>query len=93
MLSATYGDESVALALARLPHPLVLAFDADDAGNAGGDRLAALLEARDRTPVRLDLGTGDLNDAMRRSDDWPARLESAVDRAMATRSVGAGVER
>jgi hypothetical protein len=93
VLSATYGDESVALALARLPHPLVLAFDADDAGQAGADRLATLLGARDRTPVRIDLGTGDLNDAMRRSDDWPACLESAVDRAMATRSVGAGVER
>jgi hypothetical protein len=93
VLSATYGDEAVALDLARLPHPLVLAFDADDAGQAGADRLAALLGARDRTPVRLALRTGDLNDAMRRSDDWPARLESAVEHATATRSVGATVER
>ncbi|MCB1028737.1 MAG: hypothetical protein KDB24_13360, partial [Microthrixaceae bacterium] len=70
-----------------------LAFDADDAGQAGADRLSALLAARDRTPVQLDLGTGDLNDAMRRSDNWPARLESAVDQAKATRLVGTGVER
>jgi hypothetical protein len=93
VLSATYGDESVALALARLPHPLVLAFDADDAGQAGADRLSALLAARDRTPVHLDLGTGDLNDALRRSDNWPARLKSAVEQAKATRLVGTGVER
>ncbi len=93
VLSATYGDEAVALDIARLPHPLVLAFDADDAGQAGADRLAALLGARDRTPVRLYLRTGDLNDAMRRSDDWPAHLESAVEQATATRSVGATVER
>jgi len=93
VLSATYGDESVALALARVPHPLVLAFDADDAGQAGADRLSALLAARDRTPVQLDLGTGDLNDALRRSDNWPARLASAVERAQAAHAIRAGVER
>ena len=93
MLHVGRHAHELALALARLPHPLVLAFDADDAGQAGADRLATLLEARDRTPVRLDLDTGDLNDAMRRSDDWPSRLESAVDQAMATRSVAAGMER
>ena len=91
VLSATYCDESVALALSRLPHPLVLAFDADDAGRAASERLAALLEAKQRPPVVLDLGSGDLNDAMRRSEDWPARLSSSVDRSLASRSA-IGVE-
>lgn len=85
VLSATYCDESVALALSRLPHPLVLAFDADEAGRAGADRLAALLEAKQRPPVVLDLGSGDLNEAMRGSEDWPARLSASVDRSFATR--------
>jgi Toprim-like len=80
LLSATYGDEAVALALARLPHPLVLALDADDAGRAGAERLAALLEARQRPPAILDLGEGDLNDSMRRAADWPAKLASTIGR-------------
>jgi hypothetical protein len=79
LLSATYGDEAVALALSRLPHPLVLALDADDAGRTGAQRLAALLEARQRPPAILDLGAGDLNDAMRRIADWPAQLASVVE--------------
>ncbi|MGH9243525.1 MAG: toprim domain-containing protein [Acidimicrobiales bacterium] len=79
VLSAAYGDEAVAVALAKLPHPLVIAFDADDAGRAGAERLASLLDARQRPPLVLDLGSGDLNDAMRRSDDWPGQLHAAVD--------------
>ena len=86
VLSAAYGSEAVAVALAKLPHPLVIAFDADAAGRASADRLASLLEARQRPPVVLDLGTGDLNDAMRHSDDWPARMQHGVDSAMAERS-------
>ncbi|MCC5953919.1 MAG: toprim domain-containing protein [Acidimicrobiia bacterium] len=94
VLSAAYGDEAVAVALARLPQPLVLALDADEAGQAGADRLTALLETRGRTPVRLDIREGDLNDAMRRSDDWPTRLDAAVEQATsAQRSVGASLER
>jgi hypothetical protein len=91
LLSATYSDESVALALARLPHPLVLALDADDAGRTGAQRLAALLEARHRPPVILDLGTGDLNDVMRRATDWPGQLASAVERMRQDRlTIGLG---
>ncbi len=95
VLSAAYGDEAVAVALAKLPHPLVIAFDADDAGQAGADRLASLLDARQRPPVVLDLGTGDLNDAMRHSDNWPIRMQHDVDSAMAERSasIGAAVSR
>jgi hypothetical protein len=90
VLSAAYGDEAVAAALAKLPHPLVLAFDADDAGRAGADRLVSLLEARQRPPVVLDLRTGDLNDTMRQSDYWPARMQHSVDSAMAARSASTG---
>jgi hypothetical protein len=95
VLSAAYSDEAVAVALAKLPHPLVIAFDADDAGRTGADRLASLLEARQRPPVVLDLGTGDLNDAMRHSDDWPTRMQHGVDSAMADRaaSLSAAISR
>ena len=94
VLSAAYGDEAVAAALAHLRQPLVLALDADEAGQAATARLTALLEARGRTPIRLDIRQGDLNDAMRRSDDWPARLDRAVEQASsAQRSISAGFER
>ncbi|KAA0235928.1 MAG: toprim domain-containing protein [Actinobacteria bacterium] len=86
VLSAAYGDEAVAVALAKLAHPLVIAFDADDAGRAGAERLAALLAVRQRPPVVLDLGSGDLNDAMRRSDNWPTHLARAVDGALRSRA-------
>jgi hypothetical protein len=93
VLSAAYGDEAVAVSLARLPEPLVLALDADDAGRLATARLSALLQARDRNPVQLDLGTGDLNDAMRRSDHWSARLEAAVERSIAGQSPNPVLER
>jgi len=85
VLGAAYGDEAVAVALAKLPHPLVIAFDADDAGRAGADRLVSLLEARQRPPGVVDLAAGDLNDAMRGSDDWPAELHAGVDAALRSR--------
>ena len=85
VLGAAYGDEAVAVALAKLSHPLVIAFDADDAGRTGADRLASLLEARRRPPVVLDLTTGDLNDAMRRSDHWSTELHVAVDSGLRSR--------
>jgi len=94
VLSAAYGDEAVAAALARLRQPLILAFDADEAGQAASARLTALLQVRGRTSVRLEIREGDLNDAMRRSDDWPARLDHAVEYASSFHpSVGAGLER
>lgn len=90
VLSAAYSDDAVAVTLAKLPHPLVIAFDADDAGRAGADRLGSLLEARQRPPVVLDLGAGDLNDAMRRADDWPTQMQLAVDSTVAERSASIG---
>lgn len=86
VLSATYSDEAVAVALAKLPRPLVLAFDADDAGRAGANRLEALLVARHRPPLVLDLGRGDLNDMTRRAGDWPSQMQRMVESAIAERS-------
>lgn len=93
MLSATYGDEAVATALAKLPHPLVIVLDADDAGHAGSHRLASLLEARQHPPVVLDLGSGDLNDAMRRSDDWTHDMGRSVNLAVRYTAAGFSVSR
>lgn len=93
VLSAAYGDEAVAVALAKVPHPLVIAFDADDAGRASADRLASLLDARQRRPVVLDLVSGDLNDAMRQSDNWAAALHAAVDGALRSRGHDLAVSR
>lgn len=92
VLSAGYSDEAASVALARLPHPLVIAFDADDAGQAAAHRLVALLKARQRPPVVLDLGSGDLNDALLRSDDWPTSLSAKVQRAIHSRP-GLAIER
>jgi hypothetical protein len=78
VLGAAYADEAVALELARLPHPLVLVFDADEAGATAGRRLAALLQAHRRPPVVLDLGHGDINDALLRSGDWTHDLAAAI---------------
>jgi len=81
VLSAGYPDRSVAYALSRLPHPLVIAFDADDAGRLGAQRLAKLLDAEHRPATVLDLGHGDLNDALQHARDWnrelPARIKDA----------------
>ncbi len=78
VLSAAYGDAVVAAQLARLPHPLVLAFDADDAGRVAASNLAGLLRAGGRRPVVLDFGDGDLNEASLREGDWPAAFRCAL---------------
>lgn len=90
VLSATYGDDSVAVALAKLPHPLVIAFDADDAGRTGARRLETLLDARHRPAAVIDLGHGDLNDAMRDSSDWPTQMRHTVDAATTAHSATLG---
>ncbi len=91
VLSAAYGDEAVATSLAKLPHPLVIAFDADEAGRAGAHRLASLLEARQRPPVVIDLERGELNDTMRRANNWPDQMARTVAHAMQHNGVPAGV--
>ena len=76
VLSAGYPDRSVAHALSRLPHPLVVAFDADEAGQAGAARLVDLLQGELRPAAVLTLDHGDLNDSLRRSSDWSQELEN-----------------
>lgn len=86
VLSAAYGDESVAIALAKLSHPLVVAFDADDAGRTAADRLVSLLEARQRPAPVVALDEGDLNDAMVQSDNWEDRMQTLVRDATSSRA-------
>lgn len=83
VLGAAYGDEAVAVALARLPHPLVIAFDADDAGRAGATRLALLLGAHQRPSRVVELSVGDLNDASRHIANWSDVLRTAIETAVA----------
>lgn len=78
VLSAGYPDHTIAHALSRLPHPLVIAFDADPAGRAGAGRLAALLDAHHRPTAMVDLEHGDLNDALLNARDWPRQLEARL---------------
>jgi hypothetical protein len=82
VLSAGYPDLAVAHALSRLLHPLVIAFDADEAGQAGAARLAALLAAEHRPAAAINLGHGDLNDALVRARNWPAELSVHVGEAV-----------
>jgi hypothetical protein len=82
VLSAGYPDRAVAYALSRLPKPLVIAFDPDDAGRAGAAQLAALLAAEHRPAAVIALRHGDLNDTLLRARDWPAKLAEYVHEAV-----------
>lgn len=81
VLSAAYPDQGVALELSRLPEPLVLAFDGDDAGRAAAQRLATLLSAHQRPAANVPLPAADLNDALLRSSNWPKELTLRVTHA------------
>jgi hypothetical protein len=91
--AAAVPDQAIAHELSRLPEPLVIAFDQDDAGRAAADRLTALLDAEQRYPVNLRVPANDLNDAMVHSSRWPKELELRVgscltQRAGTARSIG-----
>lgn len=86
VLSAGFPDQAIAHALSRLPHRLVIAFDPDDAGHAGAQRLAGLLQAQHRPVAVLDLGHGDLNDTLLQARDWPRHLERQVADSVGHRS-------
>lgn len=90
VLSAAYPDQAVAHVLSRLPEPLVIAFDQDDAGRAAAQRLTALLDAQQRHPVNLVLPPGDLNDALVHSSDWPKELGLRVNASIGQVGVGLG---
>lgn len=79
VLSAGYPDRYVALQLSRLDGTLVLAMDADIAGQGAATQLASHLDALQRPPDVLPLETGDLNEALQRSDDWPHELGDRID--------------
>jgi hypothetical protein len=81
VLSASYADPAAAVALARLPGRLVVAFDPDPAGRAGSERLVRLLNAHNRHPGVMVLARGDLNDNLRRAADWPTELAGRVQHA------------
>ncbi|MCU0267301.1 MAG: toprim domain-containing protein [Acidimicrobiales bacterium] len=82
VLSAAYPDRLVAHELSRLPDPLVIAFDQDDAGRAAAGRLTALLDAHQRHPANLVLSAGDVNEALVRSSNWTKELELRVNAAL-----------
>lgn len=92
ILGAAYPDATVALALARFTHPLVIAFDPDGQGRDGAQRLAALLDTHQRHPLVLELDRGDLNDIHRHATDWHRELPTRV-RAAAPARAGPAVAR
>ena len=82
VLGAVTADELVANRLAALPGRLVIAFDADEAGTRGVERLASLLAVRGRPTTRLALPSrvDDLNDWMVQAGEaWPRVLTEALD--------------
>lgn len=86
--AALVGDHGspVADRLARLNSPLVLAFDADEAGQRGAKALQGVLRKRAARSARLHLpaGANDLNAWMVRSRDWQQAFRSAVRTALTT---------
>lgn len=81
VLSASYGDPTVALTLSRLPGQLVVAFDPDPAGRHGAERLVQLLNAHHRPPGVMVLRNGDLNQNLAKAEDWPLELAGRVQHA------------
>jgi DNA primase len=82
VLGAGYPDRSVAVRLSRLNGPIVFAFDADPAGEAGARHLVTLLAAERREVAKLSLPAGDLNDRAIASGDWPIELAARVDQTL-----------
>lgn len=80
VLGAALADERVARDLVDLGAPLVIAFDADSAGDAGAHRLQGLVHGLGRPAVRLrpPAPAGDLNAWMAASPDWDASLSAAL---------------
>ena len=90
VLGAGLPDERIARRLAELRQPLVVAFDADPAGESGATRLMSLIGAHDRTATRLRPPEihGDLNAWMVATpniETWQATLCASI-RSSCTRS-------
>ena len=75
-----HGGDAVADRLVQRRAPLVVAFDADDAGERAGKLLAALVRERGTRVTRLHVPrvANDLNTWMRRSPEWQQTFRSAV---------------
>jgi DNA primase len=86
VLGAEHAGAVTAVALARVPRPLVIAFDPDAAGRAATERLVQGLSARHRPPHVLQLRDGDLNENLVRSGDWLVEMAARVDHATFSRS-------
>lgn len=86
VLGVVTADELVANRLAALPGRLVIAFDADEAGDRGAEKLGSLLATRGRPTTRLELPphVNDLNDwHVQAGDRWSRMLTSALDTTLA----------
>jgi DNA primase len=93
VLGPARADAETASRLARLDGRLVLALDADPAGNDATARLARHLTAIGRRPTVLRLADGDLNDALVAASNWPRKLAAHVDRATAAAQSGPSLAR
>ena len=81
VLGAGFPDRSVAVTLARMSGPLVVAFDPDTAGQTGARRLIELLAGQRREAGLLRLPGVDLNERAVESQDWPVELAARVQQA------------
>ena len=95
VLGAALADDRVASQLRKLDASIVLAFDADDAGDAGARRLKMLL-GESRHPVlrlRPPPHLGDMNAWMAASRDWPDTLTTALRSCFRARDRARVIER
>ena len=82
LLGPGFRDTSVALALARLRGPLVLALGTDPTKEAATDRLSELLWSQGRRPALLAEMGRDLNQGLVEASNWPRKLASHVQLAV-----------
>ena len=88
----TPAADQIAEPLLSTPGCIVLALDADDAGQRGAARLHELLSSRTDRPVlqlHLPHGVNDLNEWMRQATDWSAELEDSLRVALDTQTTRA----
>jgi DNA primase len=86
LLGSSIADDRVSDEVARTTASILLAFDADDAGDAGATRLARHLSDRGRTATRLrpDSGYIDLNEWRAGvGGDWVRVLSERVENVLA----------
>jgi DNA primase len=80
--------------LARQARPVLIAFDADDAGRAGSARLARLMAdfgAAAPVVLRVPAHAGDLAGWLASSSDWPRTFHAAVALGASGRASGTAV--